>query len=173
MRQRIWLHVSQHFARRRCRASTTSVIECFATQSRISEDMRLLLASFLPTSFQRVPGFFPRSGPGLGGLGRSGSLATWSPGPRVPWPPVPWSPGPRSLVPWSPLLVFCQAIKKLQCARSCFACALLNGAVQASRSGYVWGGGGGRGRQSCTVVVAVVVAAAVVVVGSSSCRCQA
>ena len=99
------------------------------------------------------------------------------PGPRVPWPPGPlvsWSPGP--LVP-GPLVPFAcvlhQATKKLQCARSCFACALLNGAVQASRSGYVWGGGGGRGRQSCTVAVVVVVAAAVVVVGSSSCRCQA
>ena len=77
-------------------------------------------------------------------------LGTWSPGPG---PPVP---GP--LVPFA--CVLHQAIKKLQCARSCFACALLNGAVQASRSGYVWGGGGGRGRQSCTVVI--------VVVGSSS-----
>ena len=33
-----------------------------------------------------------------------------------------------------------------------FACALLNGAVQASRSGYVWGGVRGRGRQGCTVI---------------------
>ena len=88
----------------------------------------------------------------------------------VAWFPGPWSLGP--LVPFA--CVLHQAIKKLQCARSCFACALLNGAVQASRSGYVWGGGGGgRGRQSCTVVIVVVVAAAVVVVGSSSCRCQA
>ena len=99
--------------------------------------------------------FFPRSG---GPRWALVGLATWSPGPRVPWPPgVPWS-----VVPWSPLLVLgIKLLKRLQCARPCFACALLNGAVQASRSGYVWGGGGGgRGRQSCTVVI--------VVVGSSS-----
>ena len=52
------------------------------------------------------------------GLGRSGHL-------------VPWSSGP--LVPWSPLLVFgIKLFKKLQCARPCFACALLNGAVQVT-----------------------------------------
>ena len=100
----------------------------------------------------------------------------WPPGPLVPGslgPLVPWSPGPPVPGPLVPFAcVLHQAVKKLRCARSCFACALLNGGVQASRSGYVGGGGGGRGRQSCTVVVVVVVAAAVMVVGGSSCRCH-
>ena len=119
------------------------------------------LCAFFGAYACRVPGFFfPKSGPVRRAL--VGPLVSWSPGPPVPGPLVPFA------------SVLHQAIKKLQCARSCFACALLNGAVQALRSGYVWGGGGGgRGRQSCTAVDVVVVAAAVVVVGSSSCRCQA
>ena len=59
--------------------------------------------------FVRVPVFFSVVWPGLGGLGRSG-LLSGSPGPLVPWSPGPLV--PRSLVPWSPLLVFCIKLLK-------------------------------------------------------------
>ena len=61
--------------------------------------MRLLLASFLPTSFQRVPGFFPRSGPVWGALV---GLGVWPPGALVPGSPGPRSPGLLVPGPWSP-----------------------------------------------------------------------